>query len=87
MAGPLADLLFWLAVLATGAANALILRSTMRGMRVVGARVSPAWEWLWALLPIAALAVLLVFTWRAMHPATFQMTLPADHAPPGALPR
>ena len=87
MAGPLADLLFWVAVLATGVANALILRSTMRGMRVVGARVSAAWEWLWALLPVAALAVLLVFTWRAMHPTAVRMTLPADHVTPGAGPR
>jgi hypothetical protein len=82
MAGPLADLFFFAAVLATAVSHWFILRSTVRGMRAGGA-ARGAWEWVWAFLPALALVVLFAFTWRAMHPASLTFRLPGDRPPVG----
>ncbi|HEY6829168.1 MAG TPA: hypothetical protein VI259_20045 [Gemmatimonadaceae bacterium] len=67
--------IFWLAALSSAAAQVMILRSAI----VSTPRPAPAdrpWPTLrraleiaWAGLPGIALAVLFVFTWRAMHAA------------------
>ena len=73
MASSLANFIFWIAAVAIVAAQILILRSTRRGMRL-GPPGSGSWlEWTFAVLPVIAVAVLLVFTWRAMHPETFRV--------------
>jgi hypothetical protein len=69
MATPLADTLFWIAALAILVAQAVILRSTKRGMDVAGPVRSPLLEWIFALGPALGLIVLLYFTRLAMHPA------------------
>ena len=84
MAGPLADALFWIAVVATAIAHGYILRSTSRGMRTAGTARS-FWEWTWAILPAISLLVLFLFTWRAMHPDSMSFLFPANRAPFGAL--
>jgi heme/copper-type cytochrome/quinol oxidase subunit 2 len=70
----LANAIFWLAALSSAAAQVMILRSAIvsppspasdRG-RLSARR---AMEIAWAGLPGIALAVLFVFTWRAMHAA------------------
>ena len=72
-----ADGLFWSSVACCALAQYFILRS------VGGQRRAPepaanlprqrgAVEILWAVVPALALAVLLLFTWRAMHPASGQ---------------
>lgn len=68
-----ADGLFWLSVACCLIAQLFIIRS-VRGARHVPASAASqprhhgVLEMLWALLPAAGLAVLLHFTWRAMHP-------------------
>lgn len=85
MAGPIADSLFWLLVVATAVAQVFILRSTIRGMRAADARARGFWEWVWALLPAASLVVLFVWTWQTMHPETISVTLPEQRLPPGGI--
>jgi len=72
----LSTAIFWLAALSSAAAQFMILRST------IVATPRSAWserswptarrvlEIAWAGLPGIALAVLFVFTWRAMHAAS-----------------
>ena len=73
MASGLANFVFWIAAVAIVCAQIFILRSTRRGMRL-GPPGSGSWlEWTYAVLPVIAVAVLLVFTWRAMHPDTFRV--------------
>lgn len=84
MAGPLADILFFAAVLAAVVAHGFILRSTARALRASAGPISYM-EWVWAVLPAIAVAVLFVFTWRAMHPSTLTFTVPTG-GPPGTSP-
>ena len=73
MASTLANFVFWIAAVAIVLSQIFILRSTRRGMRL-GPPGSGSWlEWTYAVLPVIAVAVLLVFTWRAMHPDTFRV--------------
>ena len=73
MASTLANFVFWIAAVAIVLSQIFILRSTRRGMRL-GPLGSGSWlEWSYALLPVIVVAVLLVFTWRAMHPDTFRV--------------
>jgi len=65
-----ADAIFWIAVAFCAAAQLAILRSMLvvpaeRDGRHSGWR--RAAEIAWAVLPGVALAVVLVYTWRAMH--------------------
>jgi heme/copper-type cytochrome/quinol oxidase subunit 2 len=69
--GP-STLLFWLSVVCCLVAQALIVRSVVAARRLPAAspdlpRANAAVELLWALGPAVALAVLLVFTWRAIE--------------------
>lgn len=69
-----ADGLFWTSVACCLVAQLLILRS-VGGRRHVPEptagqpRRQQTLELVWAVLPALGLAALLVFTWRAMHPA------------------
>jgi hypothetical protein len=72
-----ATILFWLAALCCAIAQLALLRSALvawRGPRAPSpsgsARAGRAVELLWALLPAAGLALVLVLTWRAIHAAT-----------------
>ena len=72
MATKFADILFIAIAVAIVVAQLFILRSTARGMRFAGAATRlparPALEWAYAIVPALALAALLLFSWRAMHP-------------------
>ena len=78
MATTLSELLFGLCVLIVAVAQLLIVRSTRRGMARGPSSSASALEWSFALLPVVALAVVLTFTWRAMHEGTVQFD---SHAP------
>ena len=70
-----ADGLFWSSVACCAFAQYFILRSVGGSRHVAEPRANlprlrGALEMLWAVVPAVALAVLLVFTWRAMHPAS-----------------
>lgn len=80
MAGAFADILFFIATAAIALMQWLILRSTWRGMHQGVARGNVVREWTFAIAPAVMLVVLLVFTWRAMHPATLDVQ---SAAPPG----
>lgn len=85
MATQLADILFAVIAAAIVVAQALILRSTARGIRhaggaggagvvgVVARTGRPALEWTYAILPALALALLLLASWQAMHPETIRV--------------
>jgi len=86
VATPLADLLFYIVAALIAVSQALILRSTARGMHhgpdaaaepsrtgVVPGPRNVALEWTYAIVPAIGLALLLVFAWRTMHPAVMQV--------------
>lgn len=76
----LSDAIFLIAAVAIAVSQALILRSTARGMRVDVARQAggrAVLEWAYAIVPALALVALLVATWRTMHPADAGPTPPA----------
>jgi heme/copper-type cytochrome/quinol oxidase subunit 2 len=82
VATQLGTILFVVIAAAIVVAQAFILRSTARGMRYAapgaeGARPASArnatLEWAYAIIPAIALVVLLVFSWRTMHPGTMQL--------------
>lgn len=73
VATSLADALFAAIAIAIAVSQALILRSTARGMQHVAAPRHVAREWAYAIAPAIALVVLLAFAWLAMHPATLQV--------------
>lgn len=87
MAGTFAQVLYWIAVIAAVVAHVFIIRGTLRAIAAapVGSPARGFWEYVWAFLPAVVVAVLLVATWQAMHPTTFNVTLPADKLIPGAL--
>jgi hypothetical protein len=72
-----ADGLFWSSVACCAFAQYCILRS-VAGHRHLAEpsanlpRQRGALEILWAIAPAVALAILLIFTWRAMHPPTLR---------------
>ena len=70
-----ADAIFWVGVVSCAIAQVAILRSVLRTRRVretEGGAVVPrprfAVEVAWAIVPAIALGMLLVATWRTMHP-------------------
>ena len=75
---PLADAIYWLAVVCCVVAQAVIVRGALRASATRSASgtghkaVPPARRWLevvWAVVPAVALAAVLAATWRAIHPA------------------
>ncbi len=94
-----ADAIFWVGVVSCAIAQIAILRSVLRTRRAreTGPRVPQprfAVEVAWAVVPAIALAMLLVATWRTMHPgssaarptaARVGMAVPFTHSPtPGS---
>ena len=72
MNGFLADTIFWIAAAACAVAQIGILRATFRRREPLASftrRASRVEEIAWAALPACALAVVLVLTYRALHPA------------------
>ena len=78
-----ADGLFWTSVACCLVAQLYIIRS-VRGARYVPApatgmpRHRGLLELVWAVVPAVGLAVLLVFTWRAIHAPAALPATPAD---------
>ena len=68
----LADVFFWVGVASCAVAQAAIVRSTIRARTVAPARRGT--EIAWAVVPAFALAALLFFTWRTMHPIAHAST-------------
>lgn len=58
------SILFWICAAAVVAAQAMILRSTVRAWRLGGARAVRA-EWAFAVIPAVALAAVLWLSWSA----------------------
>jgi heme/copper-type cytochrome/quinol oxidase subunit 2 len=71
MPTPIAEFLFWTAAAVIVVAQALILRSTRRGMKIGPPGSGSALEWAFAIVPAICLAGLLVWTWYAMHSGAF----------------
>ena len=77
-----ADGLFWLSVACCALAQFFIIRSVGAARRATPPAASlptqrGALEMLWAVLPAVGLAVLLVFTWRAVRSANADAPAPA----------
>jgi heme/copper-type cytochrome/quinol oxidase subunit 2 len=75
----LADAIFWVAVACCCIAQLAIIRSIVRSPSLGDAaapssRARRAAEVAWAIIPGIALAVVLAFTWRAMHQAPSAVT-------------
>jgi heme/copper-type cytochrome/quinol oxidase subunit 2 len=85
----LADAIFWIAVACCSVAQLAIIRSVIISPTRpsdTGIEPSPirrAVEIAWAVLPGVALAVVLVFTWRAMHAPSAFVAVVALTAPVG----
>ncbi|HTE44750.1 MAG TPA: hypothetical protein VK636_05855 [Gemmatimonadaceae bacterium] len=72
MSLPLADAIFWVAVACCSIAQLAIIRSVVISpARVAGSEptstIRRVGEITWAVLPGIALALVFLFTWRAMH--------------------
>jgi heme/copper-type cytochrome/quinol oxidase subunit 2 len=68
----LSDIIFWLATACCALAQAAIVRSALRAraQRPDGTASPPRLiEVAWTVVPAVMLAMVLVFTWRALHPA------------------
>ena len=83
-----ADGLFWMSVACCLVAQVFIVRS-VRGARHVPAATADLprhrgpLELFWAIVPAIGLAVLLIFTWRAIHAGAPHATAPVQASPTG----
>ena len=79
---PLAEGIFWIAVLACVVAQVAILRSTYAARKVEKSALVPAasrgGEIVWAIVPVVALSVLLVATWQKIEAREAHMMM--DHS-------
>ncbi len=73
MATSVSDLIFWICAAAILAAQVMILRSTRRGMLIGPASARTPLEWAFAVGPAIAVLLLLIATWRTMHPSSIQL--------------
>ena len=64
-----ADAIFWVAVACCLVAQAAILRSVLVGGRASAPPRRRAAEVAWAIAPAVALTIVLVATWRTIHPS------------------
>jgi|SRR5579862_3791245 len=99
MVSSVAESLFWVAVAACALAQAAIVRSVATGRADAptpdaepfdaahpprpSPPTRPLREAAWALLPAVALVIVLIWTWRTMHPLPDAQS-GAVHAPPAA---
>jgi len=83
MASGFLDIVFFVALAAIVVAQIVILRSTRRGMRHAGITKGATLEWSFAILPAVTLILLLLASWRAMHPTVIQSegVVPAVQGP------
>jgi heme/copper-type cytochrome/quinol oxidase subunit 2 len=70
MATSISDLIFWICAAAILVAQVMILRSTRRGMLIGPASARTPLEWAFAVGPAVAVLLLLIVTWRTMHPTS-----------------
>jgi heme/copper-type cytochrome/quinol oxidase subunit 2 len=70
MATSISDLIFWICAATILVAQVMILRSTRRGMLIGPASARTPLEWAFAVGPAVAMLLLLIATWRTMHPAS-----------------
>ena len=79
---PLAEGIFWIAVVACIVAQIAILRSTYDARKVEKSALVPAasrsGEIVWAIVPVIALSVLLVATWQKIETREAHMMM--DHS-------
>jgi heme/copper-type cytochrome/quinol oxidase subunit 2 len=79
---PLAEGIFWIAVLGCIVAEIAILRSTYAARKVEKSALVPTasrgGEIVWAIVPVVALSVLLVATWQKIEAREAQMMM--DHS-------
>ena len=89
MSPSLADAVFWIAVVCCVAAQAALLRSQLAAPVRAAAGHAPArraTEIVWAVVPALALALVLAWTWRTLHPrpagvpAAVTVSVAADRA-------
>jgi len=92
MSPVLADAVFWTAVVCCVAAQAALLRSQLAAPARAAASDVPARrvaEVVWAVVPALALALVLAWTWRTLHPrradAPAAVTVSADVGRAGEL--
>jgi heme/copper-type cytochrome/quinol oxidase subunit 2 len=83
----LAEIVFWLSVACCLVAQVLIVRSVLAARRLPAAhpelpRANAGVELMWAVVPGIALAVLLLFTWRAIQARDARGAAPANLAAP-----
>lgn len=81
---PLADAVFWVAVVCCAIAQWFILRGALAAHPAAGAPLSATrrgLEVVWAVVPAVALALVLAATWRALHPAATTPASPTRAAP------
>jgi heme/copper-type cytochrome/quinol oxidase subunit 2 len=72
----LADFFFAFITLAILVSQALILRSTARGMKHAGSAAVPrraTLEWAYAIVPAIARVALLWYSWMTMHPESIEL--------------
>ncbi len=67
MGQSLGEMIFWISAAACAAAEAFILLSSFRAVRVQPKQSGVLWEAVWAILPAIALALVLSATWGAIH--------------------
>jgi heme/copper-type cytochrome/quinol oxidase subunit 2 len=85
----LAEIVFWLSVACCLVAQVLIVRSVLAARRLPAVRpelprANPGVELMWAVVPGIALAVLMLFTWRAIRERDVRSATPANIAAPTA---
>jgi uncharacterized membrane protein len=83
----LAEIVFWLSVACCLVAQVLIVRSVLAARRILAVRpelprANPQVELMWAVVPGIALAVLMLFTWRAIQERDARNVVPANVASP-----
>jgi len=80
---PLAEMIFWIAVVACAVAEVAILRSTFVARRATKSELVPAsprsGEIAWAVLPALALCAVLVATWQRIEARESHMQM-MDHS-------
>lgn len=69
----MADAIFWIATVAIGLSQLLILRSTWRGMRQGVGSTHPVREWSFAIGPAFVLLLLLAATYQQIHPEVLHL--------------
>jgi len=83
MSQPLAEMIFWIAVVACAVAEVAILRSTIVARRANKSELVPAsprsGEIAWAVLPALALCAVLIATWQRIEARESHMQM-MDHS-------